>query len=138
MYIYTYSINVGMANSRCVALGFLLSAKHLCTTLTSVWLSHTCFGVGMAIAIPAIPLPPPLYSSHSLRIGAATEAATVGLPNWLIQQAGRWKSSAYERYIRSPPNALLKVAPALARTTDTRLGVSGIVLLGKFVGGHRH
>ena len=45
------------------------------------------------------------YSSHSLRIGVATEAASVGLPTWLIQAAGRWKSTAYKRYISSPQKA---------------------------------
>ena len=55
------------------------------------------------------------YSSHSLRIGAATAAAAAGLPSWLIQTAGRWKSEAYRSYIRSPRKALLTVAPALSK-----------------------
>ena len=59
------------------------------------------------------------YSSHSLRIGAATEAAAAGLPDWLIQTAGRWRSDAYKRYIRGPKRALLTVAPALARGKHT-------------------
>ncbi|CAI8019411.1 hypothetical protein GBAR_LOCUS11668 [Geodia barretti] len=54
------------------------------------------------------------YGTHSLRIGAATDAAALGLPSWLIQAAGRWKSAAYPRYIRSPRKALMRVAPALA------------------------
>ena len=29
--------------------------------LTLVWLSHTCLGVGIALAMPAIPFPPPLF-----------------------------------------------------------------------------
>ena len=32
------------------------------------------------------------YTLHSFRIGAATTAATVGLPSWLIQKLGRWSS----------------------------------------------
>ena len=32
------------------------------------------------------------YGTHSLRIGAATDAAAAGLPSWLIQAAGWWKS----------------------------------------------
>ena len=54
------------------------------------------------------------YGTHSLRICAATDAAASGLPSWLIQAAGRWKSAAYQRYIRSPRKALMRVAPALA------------------------
>ena len=37
---------------------------------------------------------------HPLRIGEATEAAAAGLPDWLIQTAGRWRSDAYKRYIQ--------------------------------------
>ena len=59
------------------------------------------------------------YSSHSLRIGAATEAAAAGLPTWLIQSAGRWRSDTYRRYIHPPSQALLSVAPALARSSHT-------------------
>ena len=51
---------------------------------------------------------------------AATEAAAAGLPSWLIQTAGRWKSAAYKRYIRPPKKALLSVAPALAGRAGRR------------------
>lgn len=51
-------------------------------------------------------LNPMQYAGHSYRIGAATTAASVGLPPWLIKTLGRWSSDCYERYIRCP-NALL-------------------------------
>ena len=84
-----------------------------------------------------------LYGSHSLRIGAATDAGAAGLPDWLIQAAGRWKSTAFHRYIRSPKKALLRVAPALAIRAvlssgecHQQYGLTGI--LGKLGGRHRH
>ena len=40
------------------------------------------------------------YKAHSFRIGAATSAAIAGQKMAAIQAAGRWKSSAYESYIR--------------------------------------
>jgi hypothetical protein len=40
------------------------------------------------------------YSGHSFRIGAATSAAKVGIPDHLIQSLGRWSSDCYMRYIR--------------------------------------
>ena len=44
-------------------------------------------------------LNPSLYASHSLRSGAATTAAEKGVPEWLIQKLGRWKSGCYKIYI---------------------------------------
>lgn len=32
------------------------------------------------------------YAGHSYRIGAATAAASVGLPPWLVKTLGRWSS----------------------------------------------
>ncbi len=45
-------------------------------------------------------LPSMLYSSHSLRIGAATSAAANGISEDLIKEMGRWKSSSFQLYIR--------------------------------------
>lgn len=43
----------------------------------------------------------PLYiTSHSFRIGGATELAKKGVPDEVIKQAGRWVSIAYQKYIR--------------------------------------
>ncbi|CAG2221532.1 unnamed protein product [Mytilus edulis] len=40
------------------------------------------------------------YKGHSFRIGAATSAAARGVPLALIQSMGRWKSNAFQHYIR--------------------------------------
>lgn len=45
---------------------------------------------------------PAHYSGHSLRAGAATDAAASGLPDWQISMHGRWASTTYQRYIRTP------------------------------------
>ena len=60
------------------------------------------------------------FSSHSFRIGAATEAAAIGLPAWPIQRAGRWKSDAYKGYIRTPPTATPTIAPRIARSRERK------------------
>ncbi|XP_069823144.1 uncharacterized protein [Dendropsophus ebraccatus] len=40
------------------------------------------------------------FTSHSFRIGAATEAASAGLDEQLIRRLGRWDSNRFKLYIR--------------------------------------
>ncbi len=42
--------------------------------------------------------PIPQLSSHSLRRGGATHLRTRDMPDWLIQQLGRWNSDAFKLY----------------------------------------
>ena len=54
------------------------------------------------------------FSSHSFHIGAATVAARNGVPDHLIQALGRWSSSAYQLYIRTPSKSLAALSTTLA------------------------
>ena len=58
------------------------------------------------------------YAGHSFRIGAATTAAQRGIQDSLIKTLGRWESSAYTRYIRTPPPVLQGVAKILCRVDE--------------------
>ena len=53
------------------------------------------------------------FNGHSFRISAATTASEVGVPETTIKILGRWRSMAYQRYIRPPPDKLAQVATML-------------------------
>ena len=57
------------------------------------------------------------FSSHSFRIGAASTAADVGLPDWQIQTLGRWSSNCFTTYIRTDPRELAHASKQLATST---------------------
>ena len=55
------------------------------------------------------------YKGHSFRIGAATTAAEVGLEDSMVKMLGRWESSAYKRYIRTPRETLAALSARLVQ-----------------------
>ena len=57
------------------------------------------------------------YAGHSFRIGAATTAAQCGIADSTIQLVlGRWESSAYLLYIRTPRKTLADLSAVLSRS----------------------
>ena len=56
---------------------------------------------------------PRSYSLHSLRAGAATSAANSGVPPYMIKLLGRWKSDAYQVYVRNPKEGLARAQSLL-------------------------
>jgi len=55
-----------------------------------------------------------LYAGHSFRIGAATTAAKHGICDSTIKMLGRWESSAYLLYIRTPRDQLAKITKIIS------------------------
>lgn len=62
-------------------------------------------------------LPPESYSAQSLRIGAATTAAS-STPVSTLKAMGRWSSAAYERYLRPDTRAILEAQKAMSDACD--------------------
>lgn len=76
-------------------------------------LSRPCFVMEIRRALAAAGVDPKPYSGHSFRIGAATTAAKHGVEDSTIKMLGRWKSSAYQLYIKTPREQLASVSQRL-------------------------
>ena len=50
------------------------------------------------------------YSGHSFRIGAATTANMRGMGDATIKMLGRWQSTAYLTYVKTPRDQLAKMS----------------------------
>eukprot|EP00731_Ephydatia_muelleri_P001265 Em0001g1265a len=57
------------------------------------------------------------YCSHSFRIRAATTAAENRIEDSVIKTLGRWKSAAYQQYVRIPTERLVHLSAVLATST---------------------
>ena len=58
------------------------------------------------------------YNTHSFRIGAATTAKEAGISDVHIKMLGRWKSSAYQLYVRTPRDKLAKLSEQMVIGKD--------------------
>ncbi len=79
------------------------------------FLSTCVMSTTLRAALSAARLSPIGFSSHSLRIGAATAASAAGLSDHAIQKLGRWRSNAFKGYIRPHKKTLTATTRALAR-----------------------
>ncbi len=87
----------------------------LFTLSSGVYLTRSSVSATMKSLLRTAGINPETFSSHSLRIGAATAAAEAGLPDHLIKTLGRWHSHAYQTYIRTSPEVLLKAAKRITQ-----------------------
>lgn len=58
------------------------------------------------------------FNGHSFRIGAASAASAAGVPETTIKILGRWRSMAYQQYIRPAAQELAQVSADLSGRTQ--------------------
>lgn len=71
-------------------------------TVDGLPISRAHFSQQLSLAIQFCGLAPSRYKGHSFRIGAASFAADQGFSDTQIRLLGRWKSNAFQKYIRLP------------------------------------
>ena len=79
-------------------------------------LTKASFTQEIRAALQAVGLPYENFAGHSFRIGAATAAARAGIEDSTIRMMGRWNSSAFLLYIRTPRERLASFSMNLSQT----------------------
>ena len=79
-------------------------------------LTKSQFTHHVRLALQAVGLPYQSFAGHSFRIGAATTAARAGIEDSTIRTLGRWSSSAFLAYIRTPREQLAPLSMTLAQS----------------------
>ena len=77
--------------------------------LTKAKLNYRLQGLIKAVGLPGT------YTLHSFRVGAATTAAALGFPEYLLKAMGRWSSDAYKVYVKLPLPRLLAASKCLGQ-----------------------
>ena len=77
-------------------------------------MKHQCFSSILDNLLSRLGFDSTRYNTHSVRIGAAITAAQANIPHASIQMLGRWKSNAYQMYIKTLPQELAHFTQYLA------------------------
>ena len=86
-------------------------------------LTNNCFVDAIRAALLQLGLNPKNYVGHSFRIGAATTAGACGLSDSTIQMLGRWSSSAYLVYIKTPREQLAQFSKSTVQSNSITAGL---------------
>ncbi len=83
--------------------------------ITADWtyLTRGIFASRLADALQEAGIDGKGYNTHSFRIGAATTANEKGISDVNIKMLGRWRSNAYQQYVRTPQEQLANLSKQL-------------------------
>jgi len=76
--------------------------------------TRAMFHAGLKSLIDDLKLDKHCYNTHSFHIGAETLASLAKIPDSHIQILGRWRSNAFNRYIRPPPTEIANMSKVIA------------------------
>ena len=76
-------------------------------------LTRKTFCAALNKAFQELEMNPRTYNTHRFRIGAATSAKQAGISDSLLKTLGRWRSNAYQKYVRPSPQDLAKLSKTL-------------------------
>ena len=76
-------------------------------------LTRPAFSAALHKALKELQMDSSQFNTHSFRIGAATFAKQVGISDSHIKALGRWKSNAYQKYVRLSPLDLSRLSTSL-------------------------
>ena len=79
-------------------------------------LTKAKFTQHVRLALEAAGLSYQHFAGHSFRIGAATAAAKAGIEDSMIRTMGRWNSTAFLAYIRTPQEHLAQISKLLTNS----------------------
>ena len=83
-------------------------------------LTRAAFVRELRKALLGVGLDPNHYSGHSFRRGAATTAAASGIPDSHIKLLGRWRSAAFQVYLKPSDHQMANLAARLLGQSPSR------------------
>jgi len=86
--------------------------------------TRAMFHAGLKSLLDDLKLNKHCYNTHSFRIGSATSASLAKIPDSHIQILGRWRSNAFNRYIRPPPTEIANMSKVIATEVNDILVTS--------------
>ena len=84
-------------------------------TSNGTYMTRQAFHSSLSILLSRIGLPQKQFNTHSFRIGAATSAKAAHISDVHIQTLGRWRSNAYQSYIKTPPTDMAAFSRTIAQ-----------------------